>query len=161
MPLHWNVEKCKDVDSLFNEIGKDDPEGRTEGNKYLKKIPEVIILLTPAIDMGEITQKNALEFLTRIRIIENLDGCFINHKVNKAEAGKQSTDPDEWEPYHITYEDVWNMVGMHTNVITRGRGIFMKKIAQRIARDAEREAKSSMKDWGIVALAETQKGAQK
>lgn len=139
MALHWNVDRCADREKFFYTT--------PDGYKKLRDVYENIVLLTAGVDIGEITEKNAVEFLTRLRVLERIDGCFI---YRKDEEGKIVPSP-------FTYEQVSDMIGMHTNATTRSRAGFMKKIAQSIARDAERSASDSHKLW---LIAKDAKGAQ-
>lgn len=107
MALNWNIEKCKNYKQLTTE---------KEWN-----VTNSLIWATMAVQIGDLTAKNADEFYRRLHIIEQ-EGTFLNR------AGK---------PYFITLADVKKRIGLSTNVNNSSRKDFeahREKIALRKAK---------------------------
>lgn len=90
MALHWNI-----ADTEYQR----QPEAQ---QKKEWPIVNLIILLTMPLGMGAITEKNVTEFITRIRLMEKLNGGYM-HK-----------DGGEDEP--VPEEMIRKLIGLRTNV---------------------------------------------
>ena len=66
----------------------------TRGEDYMNMKTEVLIFATMVIDLGEITEKNCIEFYTRKMMYSMINGCYDS----------------------ITLEDVKAHIGLKTNV---------------------------------------------
>jgi hypothetical protein len=112
----------------------------------------VLIWITMAIDIGEITEKNVDEFWTRVWIWQKVVGSGFNKAVQvRPPVGtcdavdappheKDSTtvpckdwtvtdDGLEWQPYLLTRDHVEAAVGLRTNVFPKSsKTEFMKKV---------------------------------
>lgn len=66
MALHWNIEKVKDHEALCYR--------ENEEGYYLAAKTEALIWLCGSIGFTEITEKNYVEFATRMRIYQGLFG---------------------------------------------------------------------------------------
>ena len=66
----------------------------TRGEDYMNMKTEVLIFATMVIDLGEITEKNCIEFYTRMMMYSMINGCYDS----------------------ITLEDVKAHIGLKTNV---------------------------------------------
>ena len=100
MSLDWNVGNIKNKDEICWEDGK------------LSLVTESIIFGTMAVGIGQITEKNACEFFSRINLVERLTGPFM-------------TGPDG--PYEITMIDIKNHIGLSTNVSPETRPAWLKR----------------------------------
>ena len=109
MPLNWDISRVADYKKLY---GKKD----ANGNKYLKTMPERIIMLTMAVGIREISDKNWEKFYNRVHLLERIHGCSYYKTVR----GKHV-------PMYITREDVQRMIGLHTNSSTMTRSEFLKR----------------------------------
>ena len=122
MALHWNLEKCKDLEEI---------KGEKEWG-----ITECIIWTTMPAAMGSITESNWKEFLFRVKVIEKLSGSLLNkHGENGV------------EPVYFTPEMVKKRIGLYTNVSTETRAAWMrgyvKNMLQEIDREIDREEKKN------------------
>lgn len=106
MSLSWDITKVEDYKSkCWIEV-----EG--EEHKQLSPVTDSIIWACMAVDMQQITVKNAEEFYTRYLMFSRA-------------IGREST---------LTLEDIEAHVGMWTNVTTRTKAQFHKRVAE-IMRD--------------------------
>lgn len=87
---------------------------------------DAIIWLTMAVDQGDITEKNWREFAVRLRIYQKMFGAYWTVQGN---------------PEYVTDKHVRQMVGLTTNVSNKSRSAWMKRMAERLFRDAERAMK--------------------
>ena len=109
MSLSWDITKVEDYKSkCWIEV-----EG--EEHKQLNPVTDAIIWACMAVDMQQITAKNAEEFYTRYLMFSRAIGR------------------DERERW-LTLEDIEAHVGMWTNVTTRTKAQFHKRVAE-ILRD--------------------------
>lgn len=100
MSLNWNIGSIKDHKTVCTIIAEKDDEmrGVKAGDELLNPITSTLIWTTLAVDMGEITEKNAAEFYDRY--------VFANRV-----CGVTSED--------VTLDDVKRHIGLSTNVSTK------------------------------------------
>ena len=99
-----------------------------EGTEWLKA--NAIIFSTMAIDMGQITEKNVDEFYARYKGLE----FAIKNTVA--------------EGVTVTRADIARRVGLSTNVATRTRAQYLKRLGEMIMRDIDREVKQEREAAG-------------
>lgn len=92
-----------------------------EGEEWLKT--NAIILATMAIDMGQITEKNTDEFYSRYKALEFVVGGTLAEGVT------------------VTRADISRRVGLSTNVATKTRAQYVKRVGEMVLRDVERRAR--------------------
>ena len=108
MSLSWDITKVEDYKSkCWIEV-----EG--EEHKQLNPVTDAIIWACMAVDMQQITAKNAEEFYTRYLMFNRVIG--------------------NEDYFRFKFEDVKAHVGMWTNVTTRTKAQFHKRVAE-ILRD--------------------------
>ncbi len=113
MGLSWDITKVEDYESkCWIEV-----EG--EEGKRLNPVTDGLIWACMAVDMQQITAKNAEEFYTRYRMFSRA-------------IGRDSRE--RW----LTLEDIEAHIGMWTNVTTRTKGQFHKRVAEIMRDTAER-----------------------
>ena len=92
-----------------------------EGEEWLKT--NAIIFATMAIDMGQITEKNTGEFYSRYKALEFVIGGTLAEGVT------------------VTRADIARRVGLSTNVATKTRAQYVKRVGEMVLRDVERKAR--------------------
>jgi len=138
--LHWNLTK---IDSW-----KDVCEGH---DGQMHAITNGLIMLTMCIDMGEITEKNYLEFFTRIDILQKLRGCLFTTNVyggtnyGAPPIPMLSSKFDDPTGYVVTVEDIKAHIGLTTNVSTKRRTSFLSRMFRHMLDDAKELEKSKLK----------------
>lgn len=90
MALTWDATAVRDYDQL------------TDNERVTR---ESLIWATMAIGMGEITDENAMEFYTRLSLLEKVTGA--------------SRFDGEGKPLFFSPEDVKRFVGLRTNVFPK------------------------------------------
>lgn len=93
MSLKWDVEDVKDNEDLFTE----GPHGRE-----LKSIPNTLVWMTMAIDIGEVTENNFEEVWARLLIVFEQDIYSIRD--------------DDGNQRAFTKDEVKRHIGLWTNV---------------------------------------------
>ena len=111
MSLNFDLRKIP-------ESVRTDPRDPTKMNP----VTEAIIWSSLSIDMGSITEKNIDEWMIRLALSDKLFGTML-HK-NR-------------EPRPITREEIAAHVGLTTNVSTRTRSNFVKRVTESFFKDAE------------------------
>jgi hypothetical protein len=127
MALHWNIEKCKDVE----EIKKEEEWGITNS----------LIWATISVAMGSITESNWKEFLFRVKVLEKLSGPFmIKHGEGNV------------VPVYFTPEMVKKRIGLYTNVSTDTRAAWIRGTVKNCFQSIEREINREEKDGQDPAI---------
>lgn len=116
MSLNWDISKIANRERICF-VGEGD-------DRRLSNITNALIWMTLAVDIGDINDKTIDEFFVRMSIVERLNGPAF------AVDGK---------PYLITYEDLRQHIGLHTNV---GRGSTRAKWLKAKMDNAIRDAES-------------------
>ena len=100
MALNWNVENIKNYKKVcWNK-------------EELNPITNTLIWGCMNVDIGEITDKNWKDFYLRIHLSELWGGSFLTNE-NGA--------------YYITKQDVFNHIGLSTNVGFKSRSKWLNK----------------------------------
>lgn len=115
MPLNWSIQDCEDFESLWQK----DEDGFRLNHKT-----ETIIHLSMVIGLSKITKQNWFDFYTRMHIYEMCFGPFIYKSAGK--------------PDYFSTQDIHRHIGLTTNVGNLSYPQFMKKVYDRVQRDAER-----------------------
>ena len=111
MGLNWDCTKIKNFDDWGWVKGRD-------GEEDLSPTTDRLIWLTMAVDMGEITAKNADEFYIRT--------CLLDAHLQPGIGGE------------ITREDVHRHIGLKTNVLTETRKVFLRNRMRHLEREMKR-----------------------
>ena len=93
-------------------------------------VTDVLVWATMGIDMGEITQKNYVEFATRLLMWQGVMGPMLQEPV-EGESGEVT-----WANRVVGIDDVRRHIGLSTNVSTKTRTQFMKRM-ERDMKDKE------------------------
>src|SRR5574338_219821 len=102
MSLNFDLRKIPDA-------VKTDPRDSTK----LNPITEALIWSSMSIDLGEITAKNVDEWMLRLALSDKLFGTML-HK--------------DREPRPFTRAEVEAHIGLRTNVSTKNRAYFTKRV---------------------------------
>ena len=105
MSLNWNIEKVKNYKKIC-----------WDKDKNLSPITDALIWCTLNVNIGEITNKNWKDFYLRVHLTEEWKGTYLTIK------GK---------PRYITKQDVFNHIGLHTNVGFERRSKWLKRFFKR------------------------------
>ena len=131
MALNWSIENCNNWKSL-----KSDEQW---------PFTNQLIWVTLAIDMNEITDKNATDFYARLKVIE-----FCNDGLLRTEQGE----------IPFTFQHVTDRIGLHTNAYSKNT---YAKWLNRIADSYDRISKTQLQAiyYGAMFEAEEIKNSQK
>ena len=111
MALSWNITKCKDEENL-----------KTDSNWATT---ETIIWLMMGIGIGEITVTNYGDVYARIKVLEKLDGAYINQSVENSMTNEQTLTPVYFSPL-----DIARRIGLATNVSDEKYSVWFKRITK-------------------------------
>jgi len=118
MPLHWDVSKVRDKDTLCFRPGDaayhEDPNG-----KYLKSMTLALVSALGWAGIGsEITSANAEELAVRVAFYQQLNGALLWR--------------GSGEPWRVTAEDVLRHVGLWASwgFKKEARPAWLKRIAE-------------------------------
>jgi hypothetical protein len=123
MSLDYRLNNIKDFENLcwlkqYLNTDQPIPEGwyRNKENQdvieRLNPVTSALIWITVAIDMGDITEGNVIEFYARVACFEKMFGNYLTS--------------DEG-PRPITLEDIKAHIGLHTNVGLQPWSTFVKR----------------------------------
>lgn len=143
MSLNFNLSKIQGYERLCfgttpctecQEVGTDFDTGKTckvcEGKgvtRIIEPMTENMVFMTMHIGMGQITEKNHLEWYTRAHLVE----LVLGPAVYKMEDGKKTKIP-------IQLMDVKRHIGLGTNASTKTRSQFLKFVWRLVQDDAVR-----------------------
>lgn len=130
MALTWNVE------DFPHKVHEDGTDAAGVQLYSLDRVTEALVFSTMAIDMGEITEKNAQEFYERLYAWERSRGALLRQRENEGAP---------WTDRYITPADVLEHVGMRTNVVTESTAKFYGKL-RRVLTERARESWQMAKD---------------
>ena len=135
MALNWTVEDIKDYESVcwIEADWTDDMRGIKPGDKVLNPVTDALIWLTMVVGIGTITEKNASEFLARVRIFEGLNGPMLTRLIN-----------NEIVDQPITAADVAAHIGLHTNASKNTKTEFLNFRYQRAMEDAASDIRKAL-----------------
>jgi len=107
MPLTWDITKVID----FVDINDGFESIKTQG----------LVFATMAIGMNTITDANAGEFYTRIKMLEGVNGHLV--------VGPENEDGSS-RYYFYTPADIQRRIGLHTNANTYTKTKFVNHLYQ-------------------------------
>src|ERR1035437_5992486 len=115
MSLNWNVGKCKGFKKTgHTEDGKDTfAVHDVDGKEIPWAVTNALIWSTMGLFLGGITEKNVVEFATRLSIYQRVFGASLTVK---------------GEPRFISTQEVKAHIGLETNVSDESRAAFLKYI---------------------------------
>ena len=119
MSLNWDLSRIEDYEDYCWQV---DPD-RADGQKLLNIVTHAMIYATMATGIGELTERAAPEFYTRLRAWELINGPMIIE-----------TDG----PRPITWAEVKRHVGLSTNVFPRETDAQFARKLMTSARDRAR-----------------------
>jgi hypothetical protein len=155
MALNWNIGKIKGWKATGKKtVSCDDlrHDGKCEVCPKIEErlvhhadgtpIPWVVtarlIDLTMFVLLGEITEKNAEEFAIRLSVVQEVYGAFIhNDKGDRI----------------ITTAEVFDHIGLSTNVSNKTRGQFMTTIKESLERRETESVKREIEEMKKVETA--------
>lgn len=105
MALRWNVDQIKDHENVCWI--------EAYGARRMNPVTETLIFGTMMVGLGEITDKNVDEFVARFRILERLQGPFLNK--------------GDGEPWYLSDEDFIAHIGLFCNVSNETRTKWVKR----------------------------------
>lgn len=148
MALNWNVADVRE-EVAWTKATSTWPEDAHESERdgsFMHPATDKLIWATMAIGMGDITEKNYLEFFFRIQIYEALRGKMGWHT---EESAKFWTEKDkhlgwEWregESWLSKVEVIHANIGLYTNATRETRAQFVSRMAKLFKKDYEKVMK--------------------
>lgn len=129
MSLNWNLSKIKNSDELCW------PADRKGSENEMNPITNALIWATMSVGIGQITEKNYIEFFGRCELISRLSGAPLR----EFKDGKRH-DVD------FTLADIKAHIGLSTNVSREASGPWGKRIVTEYLSRQERRASASEKE---------------
>jgi hypothetical protein len=119
MALNWRVGEIKNYKKVCYRVAPADIpyEGIKKGELVMRQECNRLIWATMNVDLGSITAKNIDEWAFRLNVLYDIGLSAFPKPLTKAELKKY--------------------IGLSTNVSTKTRRQFMKKISDHIARKAQ------------------------
>ena len=111
MALSWDITACRNHEELWSDENK--------------SITEQLIWLMMATGIGEITVKNYADIHARIKVLEAIDGAYINKVEHNLFNGE-----DTVVPYFYTVEDISRRIGINSNVTNEKFPTWFKRITK-------------------------------
>lgn len=111
MALSWDITACRNHEELWSDENK--------------SITEQLIWLMMATGIGEITVKNYADVHARIKVLEAMDGAYINKVEHNLFNGE-----DTVVPYFYTVEDISRRIGINSNVTNEKFPTWFKRITK-------------------------------
>ena len=105
MPLNFDVSQVKDYKTLCT-----DPHD----SKKWHPVTNCLIHKTMAVDLGDINERNVDEWWYRVRLLQLLDGPDFEF--------------NDGQKFCLTYRDIKAHVGLRTNVTTKARTYWLKRL---------------------------------
>jgi hypothetical protein len=127
MSLDWDFSNVKDWETLHGGLKEEKDCTPEELINYHKTVN--LAWASMAIDLGDLTELNYIDFYIRVNTFQHLFGCFF-HTYNK--------ELDKSEPYYYTLEDIERRIGFTTNVHNKPYSPFYKKISKILQQDREK-----------------------
>jgi len=111
MALSWDITKCKEHESLWSDEHK--------------AMTEQMIWLLMAVGIGQIKVTNWADVYARIKVLEKLDGAYINKSVKSSITNEQTLVPVYYSPL-----DIARRIGITTNVSDEKYSVWFKRITK-------------------------------
>lgn len=109
MSLNWNVTKCDQTACWKKD---------SDGDEFMSTMCEGLIWTTMAVDMGEITAAKVDEFVWRMNFLIKHGGAVLQR-----------------DGTCYTEEDLKPFIGLSTNVVTKTRKQWLKRVMENMERD--------------------------
>lgn len=110
MSLNWDVSKIANKDSVcWVEV---------DGEKRLSGTTETLILISPAVGLGNLTEDNWRKWYERVRALEAISGPFRTVRRN----------PNEIESIYFSIDEIRQHIGLTTNVADEFDAQFYKRL---------------------------------
>ena len=126
MSLNYEFGRVKDWETLHGGLKAEADCTPEELHEYYKTIN--LAWASMAIDLGDVTEKNYLDFYIRVNTFQHLFGCFL---------WKHNQELDKAEPYYYTLEDIERRIGFSTNVADKPYSAFYKKMSKSVQEDRD------------------------
>ena len=117
MSLDYGLDKIPDWETTCFDVAEN-------GNKRMTATTECLIFACMFIDMNGITEKNCLEFFTRLYMYERCCGAV-----------RRANDNGEVRDIYYTMDEVKSHVGLGTNVSGKPKSYFLKTLWERVERE--------------------------
>lgn len=111
MALSWDITKCDEHEGLWSVENK--------------AMTEQMIWLMMAIGISEIKVTNWADVYARIKVLEKLDGAYINKSVKSSITNEQTLMPVYYSPV-----DIARRIGITTNVSDEKYSVWFKRITK-------------------------------
>ena len=108
MALNWNIEKIQNYKKMC-----------WDGDN-LNPVTNTLIWGCMSVGMSEITDKNWKDFYLRINFLEKMGGTYLTNENGN---------------YYITKKDVYNHIGLSTNVSNESRSKWLNRYFKREEND--------------------------
>jgi len=116
MALSWDITACRNHEELWSNENK--------------SITEQLIWLMMATGIGEITVKNYADLHARIKVLEAMDGAYINKVEQGCTQCYNCNGEDTIVPYFYTVEDISRRIGINSNVTNEKFPTWFKRITK-------------------------------
>jgi hypothetical protein len=110
MPLNYDLTKINNYEELLND------------SNQLKEPYKTLILSTMIVGLGEITEKNYVQFYNRINIIERISGAYL-------------WDSETKNPSYVEQDDIKRMIGLKVNVANQTKAKFISTIKRMLPQE--------------------------
>jgi hypothetical protein len=127
MSLDYDFTNVKDWETLHGGLKEEKDCTPAELHEYYKTTN--LAWASMVVDLGDITEKNYVDFYIRTNTYQHLFGCFFF---------KYNQELDKSEPYFYTLEDIKSRIGFTTNVMDKPYSAFYKKVLTILQRDTEK-----------------------
>ena len=105
MPLDWNLSEVKDFDQLLEEDGSP------------SRLTTNLIYACMPVSLSSITERNHIDFFTRLAIYESCFGTFMTR------------------PFELA--DIKRHIGLKTNCSNSSYPAFLKKVYNRVHQEVQ------------------------
>ena len=152
MALNWNVADVRE-EVAWTKATSTWPEDAHESERdgsFMHPATDKLIWATMVIGMGDITEKNYLEFFCRVQMYEALMGKMGWHTEGSAPFWTEMDKAFGWEwregeSWLSKVEVIHANIGLSTNASRETRAQFTSRITKRFKEDYERIMKRKLK----------------
>ena len=152
MALNWNVADVRE-EVAWTKATSTWPEDADESERdgsFMHPATDKLIWATMVIGMGDITEKNYLEFFCRVQMYEALMGKMGWHTEGSAKFWTEMDKAFGWEwregeSWLSKVEVIHANIGLGTNATRETRAQFVSRITKRFKEDYERIMKRKLK----------------
>jgi hypothetical protein len=128
MSLAWNLTDIEDFENrCWRKAPADDPmRGIAQGDRILNPTTHAVIMISMMVGLPTITEKNWTTFYARAHAIEKLSGAYLSV---------------DGSPEPLRPEDIYNHIGLTTNVTRETDAAWRKRTLGGIVEDFARGAR--------------------